>query len=127
MTDWRDMAEFDGVDLEDSFILGWRYSPAVGGLLFDVEAHLGPDHPDHQQPKQDEFACYKRAALLFAAADVTGDLPEPSSVRATRDPDGSEDYGSFDSVTMEDGAYRVVTDFADVVLICDGVSIRVLS
>ncbi len=74
-----------------------------------------------------EFGCYKRAALLFAAASVSGDLPEQSSVRATRDPDGSEDYGSFDSITMEDGAYRVITDFADVVLTCDDVSFRVLS
>ena len=127
MTDWRDMAEFNGVDLEDSFILGWRYSPSVGGLLFDVEAHLGPDHPAYERPTPDEFGCYKRATLLFAAASVLGDLPEPSSVRAIRDPDGSEDYGSFDTITMEDGAYRIATDFADVVLTCNDVSFRVLS
>ena len=127
MTDWRDMTEFDGVDLEDSFILGWRYSPSVGGLRFDVEAHLGPDHPAYEPPEPDEFGCYKRAVLLFAAASVSGDLPEQSSVRPMRDPDGSEDYGSFDSVTVEDGTYRVVTDFADAVLTCDSVSFRVLA
>ncbi|NNF56967.1 MAG: hypothetical protein HKN04_01890, partial [Rhodothermaceae bacterium] len=92
------MAELDGVELEDSFIPSWRYSPSVGGLLFELEARLCSDHTAWEQPMPSEFGCYKRAELLFAAASVSGTLPEQSAVQPTQDSDGSRDYGSFDSI-----------------------------
>lgn len=127
MTNWRDMAEFVAVDLEDSFILGWRYEPEADGLAFEIEASLWPGHPAYEPPQRGEHTCYKRAELLFADASVTGRLPLQSDVKPGRDADGSEDYGSFDALMLDDGMYRVVTDFADVLVQCERIRFTVPS
>jgi hypothetical protein len=127
MTDWRDMAEFAAVDLEDSFILGWQYAPEAGGLAFEVGASLWPGHPAYEPPQRGEHTCYKRTAMLFVNASVIGRLPQQSDVEPGRDADGREDYGSFDTLSLDDGTYRVVTDFADVLIRCDRVTFDVSS
>ena len=120
------MAEFDGVDLVSSFILGWRHTPAEGGLLFEVEVLIGPEQSAYEAPKPNEVGCFKPAELLFVAASILGTLPEQGEVRPAVDADGEEDYGGFDALTLEDGFYHVVTEFADVLLQCGEMTFRIL-
>ena len=119
------MAEFKGVDLEDSWILDWRYGADVGGLVFDLEASLWPDHSLYEKPVPDQHTCYKKARLIFQEASVAGELPDPTPTIGTRDPDGSIDYGSVNVLELEDGLYHLVTDFADLHIHCVGLELNV--
>ena len=124
MRSWRDMSEFAGVDLEDTAILGWHRDGEA--LTFEVEVSLWPEHPQYAPPRPGEHTCYRRGRLRFAGVSVEGDLPGQSEVESYRDPDGSEDYGTFDALTLEGNAYRVVTDFTDVTVRGGSISLEVL-
>ncbi len=42
---WREMREFQWIDLEDSWVLGWTLDPTARRLTFQLEASLWPGHP----------------------------------------------------------------------------------
>jgi hypothetical protein len=127
MRTWREMSQFEGVDLEDTGVLGWRYSAEEGVLVFDVDASLWPGHAAYEPPKSGEWACYKAAQLVFIGARVAGNLPSPTDATRTVGPDGSIDFGTFGTLLVEeDGEYRLVADFADLLIRCDRVELRVV-
>jgi hypothetical protein len=126
MLDWTQIAEFDGVDLPGSYILGWRYGADVGGLRFEIDAHLGPQHPSFSTPRPGEWGCFKRAELLFASAAVFGELPDQAEVRPATDANGEEDYSEVHHLALDDGWYHLVTGFADVRIRCEELRFRVL-
>lgn len=62
-TDWRNLREFTGVDLEKSFILSWAYES--GTLLADVDLYLTPEHPSYEKPRPAEKVCIRSAVVEF--------------------------------------------------------------
>jgi len=106
------MPVFEGVDLNDSFILGWTHDG--GKLAFYIEASIWPASQYYSTPKAGEYTCYRKATLEFVGCmEITGLHPiqlTPSSV----DPDGSKDYGNIDSLVALESGFRVVGDFGDV-------------
>jgi hypothetical protein len=111
---WRDMPEFSAVDLEDSWLLGWRYEPAYSRLTVDIEASLWPGHPAYAAPALGEYTCYRRGALTFDGVDAVSGLRDQATVQGHRDPDGSVDYGSVDVLDGAGGVFRLVGKMGDV-------------
>ena len=61
--DWRELREFHGVDLDQSFVLSWEY--AMSALLVDIDVCLLPDHPFYEEPRPAEGICIRPATLEF--------------------------------------------------------------
>lgn len=88
------MKIFNGIDLNDSFIISWHQSS--NSLLLNLEASIWPTSENYSTPKEDEWTCYKPATLIFEGfRKVIGLVPmqnAPSSV----DKNGEVDYGNID-------------------------------
>jgi hypothetical protein len=125
MTSWREMAAFTGVDLEDSFIKGWQLS--ADSFVIELEASLWPEHPSYESPIKGNYTCYKPARLVFPSARQVSGLRPMSDVRATRDPNGSIDYGTIDVLTGSGARYRVVGEFGSVTLESDAPVLQLTS
>jgi hypothetical protein len=106
---------FDGVDLEDSCVLGWHSDDVRKQLVFDLEVSVWPGHPHYSAPKSGEYTCYKRGRLIFEdVMEIQGLLPT-HKVKSTRDPDGSIDYGYIEGFhSGGDGVYEFSGDVGDV-------------
>ena len=122
---WRDMPEFVGVDLEDSWVLGWGYDPAVGRLTFEIEASLWPSHPSYSPPPANEYTCYRRAVLSFEGVMALSGLRDLPDARAHIDPDGTRDYGSIDVLEYSDGVFHVVGEMGDIEVSAAAVRLRI--
>ena len=62
-TSWRDLREFRGVDLAESYVLGWAFDR--GSLLVDLDVLLLPEHPFYERPRPAEKVCIRAATLEF--------------------------------------------------------------
>lgn len=69
-TDWRQLREFRGVDLGESFVLSWRIED--GSLRLDVDLCLLPQHPFYEAPRPSQRACYHAATVEFPACTALG-------------------------------------------------------
>jgi hypothetical protein len=114
MVEWRDMPEFAGVDLEDSWVLGWSYDRSGRRLTFELEASLWPGHPAYVVPPPSEWTCYRPAVLAFDDVLSVAGLWDVAAARATVDPDGSRDYGSIEGLRREDDVFRFTGEMGDV-------------
>jgi hypothetical protein len=113
-SDWTQLREFDGVDLSESYVLGWQLTPA--GLAFELDVALTPDHPSYRPPRADERMCWVRGWLRFPAAASVQGLQDQSSVVGATDATGARDYGNIDALSWADGQAHVVGEFGDVTL-----------
>src|SRR5262245_10745470 len=111
---------FDGVMLEDCWILGWRLEP--DRLVVAIEASLWPNHPAYEPPKTEEWTCYKRGRLVFECVRSVDGLPESQSgLPPYSDASGERDFGSIDLLDEVEGGYRLRFDFGDVQIKCRNV------
>ena len=62
-TSWRDLREFRGIDLAESYVLGWAFDR--GSLLVDLDILLVPEHPFYERPRPAEKVCIRGATLEF--------------------------------------------------------------
>jgi hypothetical protein len=125
MTTWRDMAPFAGVDIEDSFVLRWELCGEC--LVIDVEASLWPGHPSYEQPINGNHTCYKPARLVFPSVREVSGLRSMPEVVPSRDPDGSPDYETIDTLEGAGFHYQVIGDFGTVSLQCDPPTLTITS
>jgi hypothetical protein len=63
VTDWRELREFNAVDLTKSFVLSWDAESE--SLLIDLDLFLCPDHAFYEKPRPAEKACFRPAFLEF--------------------------------------------------------------
>ena len=107
--DWTDISDFKGIDLNDSFVLSWNQTSDK--VEINLEASIWPQSAYYIKPKSGEHTCYRRATLtIFGAVEVTGLLPM-DAVKPTVDPDGTEDYGTIDSLTQNSTGYSIFGEF----------------
>ena len=106
---WEELPLFSGIDLHDSFVLGWKFEG--GSLCFELEASIWPESKYYVPPKPGEHTCYRKATLQFLGAKEVVGLKPISSVRFMTDPDGSIDYGNIDSLVISNGDYSVSGEF----------------
>lgn len=119
------MLPLQGVMLEDSWVLGWLQSDDA--LVFELEASLWPGHACYQQPKTNEWACYKRAQLIFEGVTSVEGLLDQSVVKFTVDPDGSKDYGCIESLQQSNGCFKIEGNFGHVAIHATAVRLAIVS
>ena len=98
---------FDGLYLEDSWVLDITARPGVLELVVDLV--LRESHPSYEAPKAGEQYCHRRGVVRFEGVsslrwEGQGSVP---AVDAT----GERDYGSVDALRVTDDAYMVEGDF----------------
>ena len=112
---WTEISLFKGIDLNDSFVLGWSLEP--GRLVFELEASIWPESDYYIAPKSDEYTCYRKATLEFVGINEVHGLLPLESVCFAKEPDGSIDYGNIDVLVKLESTYQVFGDFAEVEII----------
>jgi hypothetical protein len=116
-------AQLQGIDLTDSWVLGWRESS--GALEFSIEFSLRPESAFYRTPKKDEWTCYRRGVLRFDDVTAVSGLKNEEAVRPTIDPDGSKDFGNIDSFEEQTYQVRLSGCFGDVVVACSSWRIEI--
>jgi hypothetical protein len=112
MIDWREMELFQGIDLNDSFVLHWDVEPHL--VVFELEASLWPESEFYRTPKKGDYTCYRTARLMFRDYDSISGLFSMNDVKPTVGPDNMVDYGNIDSLYQEGAVFRVYGDFGEV-------------
>ncbi len=111
--DWRDLREFAGVDLLQSFVLSWDHSAGV--LMVDVDLCLNPDHPFYEKPRPAERICIRPAMLEFPYCTS---LSSANSNSGSKDPAqiaGVLGHGKIDGLRrIGDGRYEITGAFGRV-------------
>ena len=108
------MKEFEGIDLNDSFVLSWEQ---IGNhIIFNLEASIWPESKHYSMPKPDEYTCYKPARLVFGGVSDVSGLSAMENTRSTFDPDNEVDYGNIDDLVKTSEGFLVYGDFGEVVI-----------
>ena len=98
------MEIFKGIDLNDSFVLSWRKEP--NEVVFELEASIWPESEYYEEPKKDEYTCYKPARLSIKNTKEIKGLKEMNQVNPSTDITGEKDYGNIDAMhKSKDGFY----------------------
>ncbi len=63
-TNWTELREFSGVDLEQSFVLAWEMEGK--SLMIDLDLILLPEHAFYEEPRPAEGACFRPAVIEFS-------------------------------------------------------------
>ncbi|EOV6324833.1 hypothetical protein JKP22_22655 [Vibrio vulnificus] len=101
-----------GVDLQDSFVLGWNYCDQT--LEIELEFSIWPESEYYKTPKVGEYTCYRLGSLLFNdVSSITG-LLNQSDIQPTLDPDGSKDYGNIEYFEKNQSCFKVVGSFGTI-------------
>jgi len=106
---WTEIPEFNGIDLSESYVLGWSISSNT--LEIHLEVVLCPGHPQFHQPPSSEWACYHPGRLVFDDLESLTGLPAQSEVLPATDATGAEDFGHIDSLTMNGNQFELAGDF----------------
>lgn len=110
--DWPELDNFRGIDLNDSFVLGWRHEGQ--SVIFDLEASIWPESEYYLPPKPNEYTCYRRATLSFRnVLECTGLLSMNSAPKST-DAVGEIDFGNIDSLQVVSNGFSIEGDFGTV-------------
>ncbi|GEL95834.1 hypothetical protein [Cellulomonas composti] len=112
MSDYWSILGFEGLYLEDSWVLDITARPGV--LEFVVDLVLRESHPRYEAPKVGEQYCHRRGVLRFEGVSSLR-WEGQGSVPAT-DATGEQDYGSVDALRVTDDVYTVEGDFGRIVV-----------
>ena len=113
VTDWRELREFNAVDLTKSFVLAW--DTESGSLLVDVDLCLCPDHAFYEKPRPAEKACFRPALLEFPYCSriVTG--ADGENGRTMPDIAATLGRGSIEGLRrIGEGRYEIRGEFGQV-------------
>ena len=101
-----------GVELQDSFVLGWNYCNQT--LEIELEFSIWPESEYYKTPKAGEYTCYRLGSLLFDnVSSVTG-LLNQSDIQPALDPDDSKDYGNIKYFEKSRSYFKVVGSFGSI-------------
>ncbi|WP_439214213.1 hypothetical protein [Duffyella gerundensis] len=98
--------------LEDSFVLS--ISETSDSLIFELEAVLIENHPQYEEPKEDERYCYRKASLQFFNMCSIDWIDK--RLMQYKDREDKVDYGNIDGITINDGSYKLWGDWGTVVV-----------
>ncbi|MCB1044972.1 MAG: hypothetical protein KDC35_18670 [Acidobacteria bacterium] len=111
------MDVLQGVDIADSYVLGWTLESAC--LCFELDISLWPDHPAYVAHDAGEVACYRRAQLIFDNVRHIEGLLAQSEV-AVLDQDSDPNYGTIDYLASAGrGRFLLSGEFGDVEFAAD--------
>ncbi len=103
---------FEGIDLNDSFVLNWKCEG--DRLSFDLDASIWPESEHYTKPNEGEYTCYRKATLEFIGANKISGLISIESAPSTIEADGSKDYGNIDSLQKSGDSFELTGGFGTV-------------
>lgn len=107
--DWRELREFAGIDLTQSFVLSWEMRDE--SLTLDVDLCLTADHPFYEEPRPSERICIRPATLEFpyCSSILGGGTDETQPLKAIASNLG---HGRIEDLKrIGDGQYRIAGSF----------------
>lgn len=107
MPDYWDIPDFEGLYLEDSWVLDVAARPGVLELAVDLV--LRESHPGYEAPKAGEQYCHRRGVIRFE--DVSSLRWEGRGLVPATDATGERDYGTVDALSVNDDIYMIEGDF----------------
>ena len=107
--DWLDITKFDGLDLSESYVLGWLRKD--NQMTFQADFAVAPDHPTYSPPLPTEYAHFRLGTLSFSNVKSAKGLPDQSAVRPAIDASGEADYGHIESFTRNVGVCEIGLEF----------------
>ena len=121
--EWTELSEFEGIDLNDSFVLSWEQSSDK--IVFKLEASIWPQSAYYSKPKPNEHTCYRKATLTFSGTKEVNGLRPMETVKPTIDPDGTSDYGNIDSLIKSSNGYSIIGEFGAVKILGGELEFRI--
>jgi len=121
-TDWKQLREFNAVDLTMSFVVSWGLE--AESLLIDVDLCLGPQHVFYEKPRPSETACYHPAIIEF---------PDCTMAKETNDNDDGPVSGTISALPagrisglrrIGEGRYEICGTFGTVVIVAERPMVR---
>lgn len=110
--DWTELELFSGIDLNDSFVLGWKAEDRR--LSFEIELSIWPESSYYEIPKKGEYTCYRKASLVFDQFEKISGLLSMDDAPSSTDASGEIDYGTIDRLVVIGNQYFVEGDFGRV-------------
>jgi len=110
-TDWRQLQEFAGVDVDRSFVISWHIESET--LMIDVDLFLTSEHPSYEKPRPAEKVCIRPAIMEFPYCErITAEDDTSSS---TADLVEGLGHGVIEGLRRhEDGRYEINGEFGTV-------------
>jgi hypothetical protein len=113
--DWRELREFKGVDLSESFVLSWHLSGEV--LRLDIDLCLLPSHVFYESPRPAETACYRAAVLQFPACTLLRRQDSTDAAQTAAELAATLGHGKITCFRrVSDGRYEIYGRFGEVEL-----------
>lgn len=112
-----------GIDLEDSWILGWSFN--YNELQIEMEFSIWPDSPFYEEPRKDEYTCYKIGKVTFHNIKSIKGFTELEKTQPTINPDGSKDWGCIYGLTKSENGITFSTENGEVEIETTGLSIKI--
>ncbi|MEN9999753.1 MAG: hypothetical protein RI922_2743 [Bacteroidota bacterium] len=112
-----------GIDLEDSWILGWSYYKEE--LQIEIELSIWPESPYYEEPLNGNYTCYKLGQLIFHDVKTIKGFFELENIEPTIDPDGSKDWGNIYGLSKTKTGVKFLAEDIEVDIETSGLSIKI--
>jgi hypothetical protein len=123
MSDYWNIPGFEGIYLEDSWVLDITARPGILELVVDLV--LRESHPLFEPPLAGEQYCHRRGVVRFNG--VSSLRWEGQGAAPAIDATGERDHGSVDVLRATNDAYMVEGDFGHIVVASTPPSVEFLS
>ncbi len=118
LTDWRELREFNAVDMSKSFVLSWDTDSE--SLLIDLDLFLCPDHAFYEKPRPAEKACFRPATLEFPHCTDVESGADTGIVRSVPDKAATLGHGAIERLRrIGEGRYEMSGEFGQVKIDAD--------
>jgi hypothetical protein len=112
VTNWTELREFTGVDLEQSFVVDWETEGE--SLLIDVDLLLEPDHVFYEEPRPAEGACFRQGVIEFVYCTKVA-VPDGDATSKVEEAIKSLKTGRISGLRRNgDGYYEIQGEFGTV-------------
>ncbi len=113
VTDWRQLREFNAVDLTKSFVLSWATESE--SLLIDLDLFLCPDHAFYEEPRPAEKACFRPAYLEFPYCSDIRSSADAGDGQSVSDAAAALGHGAIAGLRrVGNGCYEITGEFGQV-------------
>jgi hypothetical protein len=104
---YTDLAGFEALVLEESYVLGIQATP--GAVTFDVDFVLTPEHPAYAPSSTNETECFRVGRIRFLGVQRL--LWEQQGAPPATDASGEIDFGHVDSFDWDGNNFRLEGDW----------------
>ncbi|MDN3649558.1 hypothetical protein QWZ13_11670 [Reinekea marina] len=109
--DANKISGLEHIDLWESFVLGWELKGEE--LRIKIDAYLFPEHEGYTEPKENEWACFASAYLIFDGVKDMDGFSSLAECKPAVDATGEKDFGHIEDFQFTVlGEYIFTIEFA---------------